>query len=71
MTTKFLYLKNTLIRINPKINPAHNNIMCGVKNESKKIPPIKERQKYRKIFEAVITSFYLTWQTSKNGEMAF
>jgi len=54
-----LYLHKTEIKNIPKINPAHIN-MCRVKKpnggvkEDKKMPPMKERQKQKKIFDLVI-----------------
>ncbi len=61
-TAKFLYFQKTEIRINPKTNPAHNIIYKvevskseRLKKEFKKIPPTKERQKYKSIFEGVIS----------------
>ena len=60
-----------LIKIIPKIKTASKTGREKLKKELKNIPEINERQKYKKIFEAVIILFYLTWQISKKGAMAF
>jgi len=71
ITTDVLYFHRTEIKIIPKIKTASKTGREKLKNELKNMPKTKERQKYRKILDAVIILFYLTWQISKKGAMAF
>jgi len=60
ITIDILYFHRTEIKIIPKIKNASKTGRGKLKNELKNMPKTKERQKYRKILDAVIRIFYLT-----------
>lgn len=61
----FLYRHRTEIKIKPIITKPSSKIWDKKIKELIKIPPTKERQKYKNIFEVVIFSFYHTIKSER------